>query len=76
MNNTEINVVFWTRSTLKTLDFTIHIGSTPTILYFDLWMNNIVGLTIVWQLLLTNKNKVVQALFKQQPIEMNDAGRI
>ena len=23
--------------TLETLDFTIHIGSTPTFLYFDLW---------------------------------------
>ena len=25
--------------TLETLDFTIHIGSTPTFLYFDLYLN-------------------------------------
>ena len=25
--------------TLETLDFTIHIGSTPTVLYFDLYLN-------------------------------------
>ena len=25
--------------TLKTLDFTIHIGSTPTFLYFDSYLN-------------------------------------
>ena len=25
--------------TLKTLDFTIHIGSTPNFLYFDLYLN-------------------------------------
>ena len=26
--------------TLKTLDFTLYIGSTPTFLYFDLYLNN------------------------------------
>ena len=26
-------------ATLETLDFTIHIGSTPTFLYFDLYFN-------------------------------------
>ena len=25
--------------TLETLDFTTHIGSTPTFLYFDLYLN-------------------------------------
>ena len=25
--------------TFKTLDFTFHIGSTPTFLYFDLYLN-------------------------------------
>ena len=25
--------------TLETLDFTLHIGSTPTFLYFDLYLN-------------------------------------
>ena len=27
------------RPTLKTLDFTFYIGSTPTFLYFDLYLN-------------------------------------
>ena len=26
-------------STLETLDFTVHIGSIPTFLYFDLYLN-------------------------------------
>ena len=29
----------WTLPTLETLDFTFYIGSTPTFLYFDLYLN-------------------------------------
>ena len=29
----------WKRSILETFTYTIHIGSTPTILYFDLHLN-------------------------------------
>ena len=30
------------RPTLETLDFTFYIGSTPTFLYFDLYLNTTV----------------------------------
>ena len=29
----------WTLPTLETLDFTFYIGSTPTFLYFDLYLH-------------------------------------
>ena len=34
-----ILICIWTLPTLETLVFTIHIGSTPTFLYFDLYLN-------------------------------------
>ena len=39
--SSERNIVFLSdeRPTLESLDFTIHIGSTPTFLYFDLYLN-------------------------------------
>ena len=34
-----ISICIWTLPSLKTLDFTFYIGSTPTFLYFNLYLN-------------------------------------
>ena len=34
-----ISICIWTMPSLETLDFTFYIGSTPTFLYFDLYLN-------------------------------------
>ena len=41
--------------TLETLDFTIRIDSTPTFLYFDLYLNTAYA---AHHMFLSNKNKV------------------
>ena len=56
--------------TLETLDFTIRIGSTPTFLYFDLYLNTAYAAHYVYLIFRTTFEMIMVSLLFLEPCRL------